>query len=358
VSESKDLVLLKIDAAKAYLEKARTIQETKQVIALADAARIYGKRIHASVETMNYAAEIRLRAERRLGKILKVTPKATGGDAQRTRFQKRTESKSPPTLAESGVSKKLASRAQQLAKVSTERFEAAIKSKDEINPNRVIKELREETQREARQEKRLEAAASAPETDERIIVGDFRFHADKVANGSLSLIFTDPPYDREASKMLLPLADFAADKLAEGGSLICYVGQTQLPAALDALRTRLRYWWTIACVHSGRSTVMREYGINAGWKAVLWFVKGTRDNNSIMVNDVMSGGQEKEHHDWQQAESEAAYWIDKLCPKNGLCCDPFLGGGTTAAAAEKLGRKWIGFEIDESTAKIASRRVK
>ena len=157
--------------------------------------------------------------------------------------------------------------------------------------------------------------------------------------------------------MLPALAEFAAEKLADGGSLICYVGQTQLPAAMDALRLHLRYWWTIACVHAGRSTVMREYGINAGWKAVLWFVKGTRDNNSIMVNDVMSGGEEKSHHDWQQSQSEAEYWIEKLCPKDGIVCDPFLGGGTTGAAAQKLGRQWIGFEIDADNAKISSKRI-
>ena len=157
--------------------------------------------------------------------------------------------------------------------------------------------------------------------------------------------------------MLPALAEFAAAKLSEGGSLICYVGQTQLPSALDALRKHLRYWWTIACVHAGRSTVMREYGVNAGWKAVLWFVKGTRDNNSVMVSDVMSGGQEKTHHDWQQAKSESEYWIEKLCPKDGLVCDPFLGGGTTGVAAKSVGRSWIGIEIDASQAAIASGRL-
>ena len=224
--------------------------------------------------------------------------------------------------------------------------------------HRVAKDIKETRQRAERKEARVDAAKliETP-ASESIIIGDFRAHADKIADGSLSLIFTDPPYDREASKMLPELAKFAADKLADGGSLICYVGQTQLPAAMDALRLHLRYWWTIACVHAGRSTVMREYGINAGWKAVLWFVKGTRDDNSIMVNDVMSGGEEKSHHDWQQSQSEAEYWINKLCPQDGIICDPFLGGGTTGAAADKLGRKWIGFEIDEENARISAGRI-
>jgi hypothetical protein len=50
-----------------------------------------------------------------LGEFLKVAPKATGGDAQRTRFQKRTESPPPPTLADLGIGKKESAVAQALA---------------------------------------------------------------------------------------------------------------------------------------------------------------------------------------------------------------------------------------------------
>jgi len=222
--------------------------------------------------------------------------------------------------------------------------------------HRVAKDIKETRQKAAREEKRVEAVKEI-DIPENLIIGDFRDHAGKIPDGSVSLIFTDPPYDRKASEMLPELGEFAASKLMEGGSLILYVGQTQIPAALDALRPHLRYWWTIACVHAGRSTVMREYGLNAGWKAVLWFVKGTRHDNSIMVNDTMSGGEEKTHHDWQQSQSEAEYWIGKLTNKNDVVCDPFMGGGTTAAASKNLGRRWIGFEIDETNGKIIAERV-
>lgn len=222
--------------------------------------------------------------------------------------------------------------------------------------HRVAKDIRETRQKRDREEKRTEAA-KAVEIPENLIVGDFREHSAKIPDGSVSLIFTDPPYDRKASEVLPDLGEFAAAKLMDGGSLILYVGQTQIPAALDALRPHLRYWWTIACVHAGRSTVMREYGINAGWKAVLWFVKGTRHDNSIMVSDTMSGGEEKSHHDWQQSQSEAEYWINRLCGADGIICDPYTGGGTTGAAAKAVGRRFIGFEIDPTTAQIAAERL-
>lgn len=78
VSGASDGVLAKIERARLFLEEAKTMQEVKEVIALADAARVYGKRVQATIETTNYAAEIRLRAERRLGEMIHEAPKNTG----------------------------------------------------------------------------------------------------------------------------------------------------------------------------------------------------------------------------------------------------------------------------------------
>lgn len=41
-----------------------------------------------------------------------------------------------------------------------------------------------------------------------------------------------------------------------------------------------------------------------------------------------------------------------------LVLDPFMGSGTTAVAAEKLGRRWIGFEIVPEYVKLAEERVR
>jgi len=255
-----------------------------------------------------------------------------------------------------GLNRNTIRAAEFVSKHADEETKKKLRTDPNIKLHRVAKDLRETQQQEERQAKRNEAAKDTP-LDSRILVGDFRNLADKIPDGSVSLIFTDPPYSRKAAEIFPELGDFAARKLAEGGSLICYVGHVQLRQAINDLSDHLRHWWTIACVHSGGSTVMREYGINACWKPVLWFVKGTRDNKADMVYDVMSGGKEKDHHDWQQASAEAQYWIDHLCPKNGIVLDPFLGGGTTAIAAKLLGRKWIGIEIDKDAAAIASKRL-
>lgn len=193
--------------------------------------------------------------------------------------------------------------------------------------------------------------------DERILIGRFQEQGSKIADGSVSLVLTDPPYDWKEGKDLEELAKFASEKLASGGAFLCYVGQTQLPFALDAFRKHLRYWWTIACLHEGAANLMQRYGIRASWKPILMFVKDTRHDTSHIFLDRVSGGEEKTEHAWQQAEAEAKYLIENLCPEDGLIVDPCLGSGTVGAAAEKLNRKWIGIEADPATAKKAIDRI-
>jgi site-specific DNA-methyltransferase (adenine-specific) len=50
--------------------------------------------------------------------------------------------------------------------------------------------------------------------------------------------------------------------------------------------------------------------------------------------------------------------IKLLTPKGGLVLDPFVGSGTTAVAAKKLGRNFIGIDINPEYCKYAEERVK
>ncbi|CAN5466133.1 site-specific DNA-methyltransferase [soil metagenome] len=45
------------------------------------------------------------------------------------------------------------------------------------------------------------------------------------------------------------------------------------------------------------------------------------------------------------------------CPENGIVLDPFIGSGTTAIVAKRLGRKFIGIELNLGYVKIARKRL-
>lgn len=49
--------------------------------------------------------------------------------------------------------------------------------------------------------------------------------------------------------------------------------------------------------------------------------------------------------------------VAATCPPDGLVLDPFLGSGTTAEAAERLGRRWIGVDSNPAAIRIARERL-
>jgi len=46
------------------------------------------------------------------------------------------------------------------------------------------------------------------------------------------------------------------------------------------------------------------------------------------------------------------------CPKNGTILDPFAGSGTALRVARKLGRQFIGIELNPDYAAMCERRVR
>lgn len=46
------------------------------------------------------------------------------------------------------------------------------------------------------------------------------------------------------------------------------------------------------------------------------------------------------------------------CPPDGIVLDPFMGSGTTAIVAQRLGREWIGIELNPKYKKLADQRFK
>lgn len=280
---------------------------------------------------------------------------AVGTNRQYVSDAKKLKEKAPDLFTEVHQGNLAIPDAKLLLKLSEEKRKQAVDLVKTGEAKSTKEAARQIKQAEANAQ-RLEAAATVSIPDN-IIIGDFWTQSGKIADNSLSLIFTDPPYSKEDESQFPKLADFAGRKLARGGSILFYLGHLQLPCAFKAFEGKLRHWWTCACVHAGGKDLMIHYGVRVGWKPMLWFVKEARFDTQNIVTDTVSATTEKEHHDWQQAEDEARYWIEKLCPPDGIVCDPFLGGGTTAAAANHLKRKWVGFEIDPDAALIASGRL-
>lgn len=113
--------LVKFDAARVAIAKAVSVDEVKDIRDQAEAARKYAQQAGFGLEMQNKCSEIKLRAERRAGQILKKM-ELRGGD-------RKSKSKSRDvTLIDLGVTKSQSSRWQLEADVPDEEFEAHIEN--------------------------------------------------------------------------------------------------------------------------------------------------------------------------------------------------------------------------------------
>jgi hypothetical protein len=72
--------LIQIDEARKALALATTVDEAKEIRDKAEAVRVYLRQQQGSFEAQNYAAELKLRAERRLGELLSEDGERRGGN--------------------------------------------------------------------------------------------------------------------------------------------------------------------------------------------------------------------------------------------------------------------------------------
>lgn len=115
----RELALL--SKAQKALAEAVDVHEVKDIRDKAEAVRAYYRQIGDSLEAQNSAAEIKLRAERRLGEMLAAMDKQRPGEYQRSH-----DVTVAPSLQDMGITKMQSSRWQLEAAVPDAEFEAYI----------------------------------------------------------------------------------------------------------------------------------------------------------------------------------------------------------------------------------------
>ena len=67
--------LARLELARRLLAETRSVDEVRSIHDLAEAARLFARQARLGLDAQNDAAEIKLRAERRLGELLGLLPR-------------------------------------------------------------------------------------------------------------------------------------------------------------------------------------------------------------------------------------------------------------------------------------------
>jgi DNA modification methylase len=171
----------------------------------------------------------------------------------------------------------------------------------------------------------------------------------EIEPGSIDIILTDPPYPEKYLPVYETLARRSNEWLKEGGSLLCMCGQSYFPQIMALMSKHMKYQWTLAYLTpGGQATQLWDRKVNSFWKPVLWFVKG--EYRGDWIGDVARSDvndNDKRYHHWGQSESGIADILDRFAQPGQTVFDPFVGGGTTAVVALKMGMRFIGSDIDQ-----------
>jgi N6-adenosine-specific RNA methylase IME4 len=118
--------LTTVDAAFQALANANTPEELIDLADRAEAMRSYAKRARLGMKAQNRCAEVRLRAERKIGELLAATPRLHG------RPKSVLGENTLPRLSQIGISdRKISHRGQRLAAIPAAEFEAYLRTAHE-----------------------------------------------------------------------------------------------------------------------------------------------------------------------------------------------------------------------------------
>lgn len=116
--------LVRYEQARHALAEAHRVDEVKDIRDKAEAMAAYARQAR-DTELIEYATEIKVRAERRCGELLAKAERAQRGD---NRYTAKTsdDATSRPTLSDLGLTRDQSSRYQQIAAMPARHFETAI----------------------------------------------------------------------------------------------------------------------------------------------------------------------------------------------------------------------------------------
>lgn len=243
--------LIRYDAACRAIADAKAVDEVKDIRDKAEAMRAYARQAQ-NRELEVDAAEIRFRAERRLGELIQWQKNFNGlhegGRPKKTGLSENPVSK-PPKLSDVGIDKNLANRARKLAAVPEDEFESHLAEWRE--------KVADETEKVSTN--LLKAGALAKELAEReanqpndtCTVDDFAVLG--ASGKKFGAILADPPWsykvysgkgkarsaERQYDTMTLdgikalPVASLAADDCA----LFLWATMPQLPEAFEVIKS-------------------------------------------------------------------------------------------------------------------------
>lgn len=199
-----------------------------------------------------------------------------------------------------------------------------------------------------------------------------------IEDGSVSLIIADPPYnspavewDRKNDEWQIKWLKEAERVLREGGGIYVFFAPLSMYSVEGFIRGNFNLRNILVWHHPNLYGAYLSYGkdrYKSTWDAIFYAIKGKKSRIEDVGSRAYKSGSgfdvviEPQPRPLRHKAEKPLKLIMRLVYASSnfgdIVLDPFIGSGTTPVACELLGRKWIGFDNDPESIKVADERLK
>lgn len=371
--------LIKYNAARNALQQAVTLDDVAKINDEASILEAYAKQIKdADMEC--WVAEIKLRAKIRIGEISEKIEKKQGERNDIVTLCDAAQSKSKSKiLQDAGLTRKEASRCENLAQKKDECEEAIAEAKENNKPVTyadVEKKIKSDKKSSDLAAKKVEIIAD--ESREIIDNKPLIFHKscdeflDEIDDESVDLLLTDPPYSTDVENIEEFVGEWllkALSKVKKTGRAYVCIGAypDEILSYLSELKKQTKFIVDNPLIWTYRNTlgVTPKNKYNLNYQMILHLYSSesfeldtsiTNEMFSVQEINAPDGRLGDRHHTWQKPLSLAMQLIRHSTKEGDLIIDPFACTGTFGIASSKLNRNSIGCDISKENLLIAQER--
>jgi site-specific DNA-methyltransferase (adenine-specific) len=150
---------------------------------------------------------------------------------------------------------------------------------------------------------------------------------------------------REVYRVLRPNSHFY---------LLCDA-ETMFVAKPEAEHAGFKFWKPLVW---DKQTIGMGYHYRARYELILFFEKGKRKLNDLGMADIIEVPRIRGGYPAEKPSAVAEVLINQSSSPGEVVCDPFMGSGSVGVATVRLGRRFLGNDLNPEAVRIAAHRLR
>jgi site-specific DNA-methyltransferase (adenine-specific) len=130
--------------------------------------------------------------------------------------------------------------------------------------------------------------------------------------------------------------------------------ETMFVAKPEAEKAGFRFWKPLVW---DKRTIGMGYHYRARYEFILFFEKGKRKLNDLGVADVISVPRIHRGYPAEKPAAVSEILIGQSSEPGEIVADPFMGSGSVGVAAARLGRRFLGTDVNPEAVRLSKRRL-